>query len=99
MELSAADRRVESGAGAGVRLLGGPEALRDGLRSPPCKLAEYCQEAGVPEGVLNVVTGYGQTAGDALARHMDVDKISFTGSIRTARRLLQASGESQPEAA
>ena len=58
------------------------------------KLAEYCQEAGLPEGVLNVVTGYGQTAGDALAIHMDVNKISFTGSIRTARRLLQASGES-----
>jgi len=58
------------------------------------KLAEYCQEAGLPDGVLNVVTGYGQTAGEALALHMDVDKISFTGSIRTARRLLQASGES-----
>jgi len=58
------------------------------------KLAEYCHEAGLPDGVLNVVTGYGQTAGDALALHMDVDKISFTGSIRTARRLLQASGES-----
>ncbi len=58
------------------------------------KLAEYCQEAGLPDGVLNVVTGYGQTAGDSLALHMDVDKISFTGSVRTARRLLQASGES-----
>jgi aldehyde dehydrogenase (NAD+) len=58
------------------------------------KLAEYCQQAGLPDGVLNVVTGYGQTAGEALALHMDVDKISFTGSIRTARRLLQASGES-----
>jgi acyl-CoA reductase-like NAD-dependent aldehyde dehydrogenase len=58
------------------------------------KLAEYCQEAGLPDGVLNVVTGYGQTAGEALTLHMDVDKISFTGSIRTARRLLQASGES-----
>jgi aldehyde dehydrogenase (NAD+) len=58
------------------------------------KLAEYCKEAGLPDGVLNVVTGYGQTAGEALALHMDVDKISFTGSIRTARRLLVASGES-----
>ena len=58
------------------------------------KLAEYCTEAGIPEGVLNVVTGYGDTAGEALALHMDVDKISFTGSIRTARRLLAASGES-----
>ena len=58
------------------------------------KLAEYCLEAGVPEGVVNVVTGFGHTAGDALARHMDVDKIAFTGSIRTARALLKASGES-----
>ncbi len=58
------------------------------------KLAEYCLEAGVPEGVVNVVTGYGATAGEALARHMDVDKIAFTGSIRTARALLKASSES-----
>ncbi len=58
------------------------------------KLGEYCLEAGVPEGVVNVVTGYGHTAGEALARHMDVDKISFTGSIRTARALLKASAES-----
>ena len=58
------------------------------------KLAEYCIEAGVPEGVVNVVTGYGQTAGEALGRHVDVDKISFTGSIRTARALLKASAES-----
>jgi len=58
------------------------------------KLAEHCLEAGVPEGVVNVVTGYGSTAGEALARHMDVDKIAFTGSIRTARALLKASGES-----
>jgi aldehyde dehydrogenase (NAD+) len=42
---------------------------------------------------VNVVTGYGAT-GEALARHMDVDKIAFTGSIRTARALLKASGES-----
>jgi aldehyde dehydrogenase (NAD+) len=58
------------------------------------KLAEYCLEAGVPEGVVNVVTGYGPTAGEALGRHMDVDKVAFTGSIRTARALLKASGES-----
>src|SRR2546428_2023597 len=58
------------------------------------RLAEYCLEAGVPEGVVNVVTGFGHTAGDSLARHMDVDKIAFTGSIRTARALLKASGES-----
>ncbi len=58
------------------------------------RLAEICQEAGVPDGVVNVVTGYGPEAGDALGRHMDVDKVAFTGSIRTARALLKASGES-----
>jgi aldehyde dehydrogenase (NAD+) len=58
------------------------------------RLAELALEAGIPEGVLNVVTGYGHTAGEALARHMDVDKLSFTGSVRTARALLKASAES-----
>src|SRR6266851_2834193 len=58
------------------------------------KLAEYSIQAGIPEGVVNVVTGYGHTAGEALGRHMDVDKISFTGSVRTARALLKASAES-----
>jgi aldehyde dehydrogenase (NAD+) len=58
------------------------------------RLAEICQEAGVPDGAVNVVTGYGPEAGEALARHMDVDKIAFTGSIRSARALLKASGES-----
>jgi aldehyde dehydrogenase (NAD+) len=58
------------------------------------KLGEIATEAGLPEGVLNVVTGYGPTAGEALALHEDVDRISFTGSIGTARRLLGASGVS-----
>lgn len=58
------------------------------------KLAEYCLEAGVPEGVVNAVTGFGPTAGEALGRNMDVDKIAFTGSIRSARALMKASGES-----
>src|SRR5215471_1568514 len=58
------------------------------------RLAEICQEAGVPDGAVNVVTGYGPEAGEALGRHMDVDKIAFTGSIRSARALLKASGES-----
>ncbi|MGO8732616.1 MAG: aldehyde dehydrogenase family protein [Terriglobia bacterium] len=58
------------------------------------KLGEYCLEAGVPPGVVNVLSGYGNTAGEALAKHMDVDKIAFTGSVRTARALLKASAES-----
>lgn len=53
------------------------------------RFAEIAREAGLPDGVLNVVTGYGQTTGEALALHEDVDKISFTGSVATARKLLQ----------
>ena len=58
------------------------------------RFGEIAREAGLPEGVLNVVTGYGQTTGEALALHEDVDKISFTGSIATARKLLQNSAVS-----
>jgi acyl-CoA reductase-like NAD-dependent aldehyde dehydrogenase len=58
------------------------------------KLGALALEAGIPPGVLNVVTGYGDPTGEALARHPDVDKLSFTGSSRTARRLLQASAAS-----
>lgn len=58
------------------------------------RLGEICTEAGLPEGALQVVTGYGQTTGEALALHEDVDKISFTGSVATARKLLHASSVS-----
>jgi len=55
------------------------------------RLAELALEAGLPPGVLNVVTGYGPEAGQALAEHDDVSKISFTGSTATGRKILQAS--------
>jgi acyl-CoA reductase-like NAD-dependent aldehyde dehydrogenase len=55
------------------------------------RLAELFLEAGLPEGVLNVVTGYGETAGAALANHPDVDKITFTGSTDVGRELVRAS--------
>ncbi len=58
------------------------------------RFAEIAMEAGLPEGVLNVVTGYGKTTGEALALHEDVDKISFTGSTATARRLLHSASVS-----
>ena len=58
------------------------------------RFAEICAEAGLPDGVLEVVTGYGATAGEALALHEDVDKISFTGSVETARKLLKDSAVS-----
>ena len=55
------------------------------------RLAELCQEAGVPPGVVNVVTGDGETAGAALAGHPDVDKVAFTGSHLTGQKIVQAS--------
>lgn len=56
----------------------------------PLRIAELCLEAGIPEGVYNVITGYGHEAGAALAAHPDVDKISFTGSIATGQKIAQA---------
>ncbi len=53
-------------------------------------MAELFLEAGFPEGVVNVVTGYGETAGAALANHDDVDKITFTGSTDVGRQLIRA---------
>lgn len=53
-------------------------------------LAAICQEAGLPDGVLNVVPGYGETAGAALAGHLDIDKIAFTGSTDVGRLIMQA---------
>ena len=54
-------------------------------------LAEIMAEAGVPAGVINVVPGPGPAAGGALAAHPDVDKIAFTGSTATGRRIIEAS--------
>lgn len=58
------------------------------------RLAELALEAGVPEGVLNVVPGLGTTVGAALASHMDVDLLSFTGSTVTGRKIMELSGRS-----
>lgn len=58
------------------------------------RLAALAAEAGVPEGVVNVVPGIGATVGDAIAHHMDIDMLSFTGSSATGKRLMQASGAS-----
>jgi gamma-glutamyl-gamma-aminobutyraldehyde dehydrogenase len=58
------------------------------------RLGELAAEAGVPDGVLNVVPGPGGGAGAALGRHMDVDKVTFTGSTEVGRLFLQYSAES-----
>jgi 4-guanidinobutyraldehyde dehydrogenase/NAD-dependent aldehyde dehydrogenase len=58
------------------------------------KLAELAMEAGVPAGVFNVVSGFGHEAGSALALHMDVDCIAFTGSTNVGKLMMQYAGQS-----
>jgi len=56
--------------------------------------AKLFHEAGLPSGVLNIISGYGRTAGAALARHMDVDKLAFTGSTETGKAVLELGSKS-----
>jgi len=57
-------------------------------------LGQIMLDAGLPEGVVNVLTGFGETAGAALAAHMDIDKIAFTGSTEVGKLIMQAAGRS-----
>src|SRR6201994_2121708 len=54
------------------------------------RLAELFQEAGFPPGVVNILTGFGETAGAAIAAHPDVDKVAFTGSTEVGKLIVQA---------
>jgi aldehyde dehydrogenase (NAD+) len=58
------------------------------------RVAALAQEAGIPDGVLNVVPGYGPTAGAALSGHLDVDKIAFTGEHTTGQIIMEAAAKS-----
>jgi len=58
------------------------------------RVAELAQEVGFPDGVINVVPGYGPTAGAALTSHMDVDKVAFTGEGRTGQIIMEAAARS-----
>src|SRR6187551_650939 len=70
--------------------------LKPSEKSPltALRVAELAIEAGLPPGVFNVVPGFGQTAGSALAAHMDVDCIAFTGSTATGKTVMQAAAMS-----
>jgi len=58
------------------------------------RVGELILEAGFPPGVVNLLPGYGPTAGAAIAAHMDVDKVAFTGSTEVGRLIMQAAGSS-----
>ena len=58
------------------------------------RLAELMREAGVPDGVINIVPGFGETAGKAIGLHNDIDTVSFTGSTEVGRMFMRYSGDS-----
>src|SRR2546421_464003 len=88
MEIRAGTRRGEFG-----RLEAGRAVALTALR-----VAELTSEAGIPPGVFNVVPGFGETAGQALGRHMDVDVVTFTGSTEVGKLFLKYAGESNMKA-
>jgi gamma-glutamyl-gamma-aminobutyraldehyde dehydrogenase len=75
---------------------GNSVVLKPSERAPlsSLRLAELASEAGLPDGVLNVVPGFGDTAGAALGLHPEVDVLAFTGSTATGRRFLRYASES-----
>jgi 4-guanidinobutyraldehyde dehydrogenase/NAD-dependent aldehyde dehydrogenase len=81
---------------APILAAGNSLVLKPSEKSPltAIKVAELGVEAGIPPGVFNVVPGLGQTAGKALALHMDVDCIAFTGSTATGKQIMQYAGQS-----
>ena len=79
-----------------VLAAGNSLVLKPSEKSPfsAIRIAQLAVEAGIPEGVFNVVPGFGHTAGKALALHMDVDCIAFTGSTATGGLVMQYAGQS-----
>jgi gamma-glutamyl-gamma-aminobutyraldehyde dehydrogenase/4-guanidinobutyraldehyde dehydrogenase/NAD-dependent aldehyde dehydrogenase len=75
---------------------GNSVVLKPAEQSPlsALRVAELAVEAGIPPGVFNVIPGFGETAGQALGRHMDVDAITFTGSTAVGKLFLKYAGES-----
>ena len=75
---------------------GNSVVLKPSEKSPltALRLAGLAKQAGLPDGVFNVVSGFGHEAGQALALHPDVEVITFTGSTRTGKQLLKDAGDS-----
>src|SRR6201998_4373342 len=80
----------------GPALAAGCTVVMKPAEQPPLtalRVGELIVEAGFPEGVVNVLPGYGPTAGAAIARHMDVDKVAFTGSTEVGHLIMRAAAE------
>ncbi|HEX5281922.1 MAG TPA: aldehyde dehydrogenase [Micropepsaceae bacterium] len=75
---------------------GNSMVLKPAEQSPlsALRIAQLAADAGIPPGVFNVVPGFGETAGQALGRHMDVDALAFTGSTEVGKFFLKYSAES-----
>ncbi len=58
------------------------------------RVGELAMEAGIPDGVINIIPGFGETAGAAVAEHMDIDKVAFTGSTEVGKLIMQAAARS-----
>ncbi|RYF61499.1 MAG: aldehyde dehydrogenase family protein [Comamonadaceae bacterium] len=86
----------QSARGVAPAIAGGNTAVIKPAEDTSMAIVEFAKlaiEAGVPEGVINVVTGYGNEAGAALVKHPLVRKIAFTGSVPTGQSVLRASAE------
>lgn len=77
-------------------ICGNTVVLKSSEKAPlaSLKLASLVKEAGFPPGVLNVVSGFGQPTGSAIALHMGIRKISFTGSTATGKKILKMAADS-----
>jgi aldehyde dehydrogenase (NAD+) len=58
------------------------------------RMCSIIKEAGFPPGVVNIITGYGNTVGQAISEHMGIDKVAFTGSTLVGRKIMEASAKS-----
>ncbi|WWC88912.1 uncharacterized protein L201_003827 [Kwoniella dendrophila CBS 6074] len=83
--------KVGPALAAGCTIVMKPSELTPLTALVMCDLAK---EAGIPAGVINTLPGLGSTTGDAISRHMDIDKVAFTGSVATGRKISIAAAES-----
>ena len=58
------------------------------------RMIPLIEEAGFPPGVVNIINGYGQTAGQAISEHMKIEKVAFTGSTLVGRKIMEAAAKS-----